>query len=74
MLDVTKVGPQSVRYLNELRALDVLFRDGAMSRADLARTLGLNRSTTGSIVNSLLAESLVVERRRSTLSGRAARC
>ncbi len=64
MLDVTKVGPQSVRYLNELRALDVLFRDGAMSRADLARTLGLNRSTTGSIVNSLLAESLVVERRR----------
>lgn len=63
MLDVTKVGPQSVRYLNELRALDVLFRDGAMSRADLARTLGLNRSTTGSIVNSLLAELLVVERR-----------
>ena len=57
--------PQSVRYLNELRALDVLFRDGAMSRADLARTLGLNRSTTGSIISSLLAESLVVERRRA---------
>ena len=64
MLDAPKVAPQSVRYLNELRALDVLFRDGAMSRADLARTLGLNRSTTGSIISSLLAESLVVERRR----------
>jgi predicted NBD/HSP70 family sugar kinase len=65
MLDAPKVAPQSVRYLNELRALDVLFRDGAMSRADLARTLGLNRSTTGSIISSLLAESLVVERRRT---------
>ncbi|HZZ63166.1 MAG TPA: ROK family transcriptional regulator [Roseiarcus sp.] len=48
--------------MNELRALDVLFREGAMSRADLARALGLNRSTTGSIVSTLLAESLAVER------------
>lgn len=53
--------PQSVRYLNELRALDVLFREGRMSRADLARALGLNRSTTGSIIANLLAESLVIE-------------
>jgi predicted NBD/HSP70 family sugar kinase len=68
MHDVARVGPQSVRYLNELRALDVLFRDGAMSRAELARTLGLNRSTTGSIVNSLLAESLAIERRRDQSS------
>ncbi len=64
MLDSGKAPSQSVRYLNELRALDVLFRDGAMSRADLARALGLNRSTTGSIVNTLLAESLVIERKR----------
>jgi predicted NBD/HSP70 family sugar kinase len=64
MLDTARSAPQSVRYLNELRALDVLFRDGAMSRADLARTLGLNRSTTSSIINSLLAESLVIERDR----------
>jgi predicted NBD/HSP70 family sugar kinase len=62
MLDVVKSASQSVRYLNELRALDVLFREGTMSRADLARALGLNRSTTGSIVNTLLAESLAVER------------
>jgi predicted NBD/HSP70 family sugar kinase len=62
MLEVEKVAATSVRYLNELRALDVLFRDGAMSRADLARLLGLNRSTTSSIVNSLLSQSLVLER------------
>jgi predicted NBD/HSP70 family sugar kinase len=61
MLDSAKAASQSVRYLNELRALDVLFRDGAMSRSDLARTLGLNRSTTGSIINTLLRASLVVE-------------
>ena len=71
MLDSGKAPSQSVRYLNELRALDVLFRDGAMSRAELARTLGLNRSTTGSIVSSLLAESLVVERRRDRPPSRA---
>ena len=62
MLEAVRAASQSVRYLNELRALDVLFREGAMSRADLARALGLNRSTTGSIVNTLIAESLVVER------------
>lgn len=56
------VASHSVRYLNELRALDVLFREGGMSRADLARALGLNRSTTGSIVANLLADALVVER------------
>lgn len=31
--------PQSIRYLNALRALNVLFRGGGMSRADLARAL-----------------------------------
>lgn len=62
MLEAVRAASQSVRYLNELRALDVLFREGAMSRADLARALGLNRSTTGSIVSTLLAESLAVER------------
>jgi predicted NBD/HSP70 family sugar kinase len=64
LLEAVKAASQSVRYLNELRALDVLFREGAMSRADLARALGLNRSTTGSIVNTLLAGSLAVERPR----------
>ncbi|MBN9060693.1 MAG: ROK family transcriptional regulator, partial [Rhizobiales bacterium] len=54
--------PQSVRYLNEIRALNALFRSGGMSRADLARMLGLNRSTTGHIIANLMADALVVER------------
>lgn len=54
--------PQSIRYLNELRALNVLFRGGGMSRADLARALGLNRSTTGNIISNLRNDALVIER------------
>lgn len=53
--------PQSVRHLNEVRALDVLFREGGMSRAALARALGLNRSSTGNIIANLIAERMVVE-------------
>lgn len=53
--------PQSVRYMNELRALNVLFREGGMSRAALARHLNLNRSTTGNIIANLLDEGLVSE-------------
>lgn len=54
--------PQSVRYLNEIRALNVLFRDGGMSRAKLARALGLNRSSIGNIIADLLSDRLVIER------------
>lgn len=57
----TLATPQSVRYLNEIRALNALFRSGGMSRADLARRLGLNRSTTGNIIANLIADALVVE-------------
>jgi predicted NBD/HSP70 family sugar kinase len=53
--------PQSVRHLNEIRALNALFRTGGMSRADLARMLGLNRSTTGHIMANLMADQLVIE-------------
>jgi predicted NBD/HSP70 family sugar kinase len=53
---------QSVRHLNEIRALNVLLREGGLSRADLARALGLNRSSTGHIVANLLIEQLVVEK------------
>ncbi len=53
---------QSVRHLNKVRALNVLLREGGMSRADLARALGLNRSSTGHIVANLLSERLVVEK------------
>jgi predicted NBD/HSP70 family sugar kinase len=55
------ISSQSVRYLNELRAIDVLFRQGGMSRADLARALGVTRSTTSSIIANLQEVGLVVE-------------
>jgi predicted NBD/HSP70 family sugar kinase len=59
---MTNLTPQSVRYVNELRTLNVLFRDGGMSRAALARHLGLNRSTSGNIIANLMTEGLVQER------------
>jgi predicted NBD/HSP70 family sugar kinase len=52
---------QSIRYLNETRALDALFRYGRCSRAELSRRLGLTRSTAGSIVTDLVALGLVRE-------------
>ncbi|MGV2076607.1 MULTISPECIES: ROK family transcriptional regulator [unclassified Rhizobium] len=53
--------PQTIRLRNEIEALNVLFYEGGMSRADLARRLGLNRSSIGNIVGSLIAQSLVDE-------------
>jgi predicted NBD/HSP70 family sugar kinase len=53
--------PRSIRYLNEIQALNALFREGGMSRADLARRLRLNRSSIGFIVRDLLADRLARE-------------
>jgi predicted NBD/HSP70 family sugar kinase len=46
---------------NEARALTVLFRRGPMTRAELARALGLTRSTTGNLVQVLIESGLVRE-------------
>jgi predicted NBD/HSP70 family sugar kinase len=54
--------PQSIRYLNEVQALNALFRGGGMSRADLARRLRLNRASVGYIIRDLLEAGLVRER------------
>ncbi|HEX2525152.1 MAG TPA: ROK family transcriptional regulator [Geminicoccus sp.] len=54
--------PQAVRVLNEARALSVLYHNGTMSRADLARALDMTRSTASSLISQLLADGLVVER------------
>lgn len=53
--------PRAVRHINEIRTLDALFQTGPMSRADLARELGLTRSTASSIVSALVLEGLVSE-------------
>jgi predicted NBD/HSP70 family sugar kinase len=47
---------------NEARALEALFRAGGLSRAALARVLGLTRSTTGALVQTLLDAGLVRDR------------
>ena len=53
--------PRAVRHINEIRVLDALFRQGKMSRADIARKLGLTRSTASSLVAGLRAEGFILE-------------
>lgn len=69
--------PQRIRQGNIVAALQALFAHGQLSRAELARHLGLNRSSSGHIVSELVAGSLVREvseeeqrRRGRTGSGR----
>ena len=53
--------PRAVRHINEIRVLDTVFRQGKISRAGIARTLGLTRSTASSLVSGLVAEGLIIE-------------
>jgi len=53
--------PRKIRRRNSIAALQALFERGGLSRAELARHLGLNRSSSGSIVSELAANSLVRE-------------
>lgn len=52
---------RSIRQRNEVAALRALHQFGRLSRADLARKLGLNRSSSGHIIASLTADGLVRE-------------
>lgn len=53
--------PSAVRHINEVRVLDVVFRQGRVSRANIAKELGLTRSTASSIVAGLAEEGLLTE-------------
>lgn len=53
--------PSAVRHINEVRVLDVVFRHGRVSRANIAKELDITRSTASSIVASLAEEGLLVE-------------
>ncbi|OWV86867.1 ROK family transcriptional regulator [Rhizobium sp. R693] len=53
--------PRAVRHINEMRVLDVILRNGRISRANIAKELGLTRSTASSIVAGLADEGLLVE-------------
>jgi len=65
--------PQSIRYLNETRALDYLLKSGAMSRAELARQVGLNRSSMGNVIAGLMEAGLVRERSDGAANGQVGR-
>lgn len=65
--------PRAVRHINETRALAALLKRGPMSRADLARYLGITRATASSIISTLTRAGYVedepepdVERRKRT--------
>ncbi|MET0259419.1 MAG: ROK family transcriptional regulator [Methylobacterium sp.] len=63
MLDPSSIAstPRRIRLGNEVAALGALYRSGRLSRADLARELRLNRSSSGHIVAGLTAGGLVRE-------------
>ena len=50
--------PATARTINRLRVLNLLRNDGAMSRADISRSLGLNKPSTSEIVASLIKEEI----------------
>jgi predicted NBD/HSP70 family sugar kinase len=53
--------PSRIRQNNIAAALQALFHHGQLSRADLAREMRLNRSSSGNIIAELLAHGLVRE-------------
>lgn len=61
--DIVSTGssPRRIRLINVVAALQNLYSAGRMSRADLARRLGLNRSSSGQIVAELTQSGLVRE-------------
>jgi predicted NBD/HSP70 family sugar kinase len=66
-------GTQLVRHINQARALELLRRHKGLSRAQLARRLGLTKSTVSDLTNSLLAGGLVVEDAGPVAHGRGGR-
>ena len=57
----TKALPEHSRQLNRSLLLQTLLHDGAMSRADLARSSGLTRVTVSDLINELASEGLIDE-------------
>lgn len=53
--------PRAVRHINETRALDTIRRHGSMSRADIARKLGVTRSTASALVSSLIEIGMLTD-------------
>ena len=64
-----KALPDQMRQHNRSLVLTALFHDGAMSRADLARTTGLTRVTVSALVGDLVTAGLVQEQGAREASG-----
>jgi len=62
-LFLTGSSPRRIRQRNEVAALQALCQSGPLTRADLARELRLNRSSSGHIIAALAADGLVREAR-----------
>jgi N-acetylglucosamine repressor len=56
-----KVGTRTVREANRALLFDLIRREGALTRSDLARRSALAKPTVSAIVNSLIEENLVCE-------------
>lgn len=63
--------PSAVRHINETRLVETLFRTGAMSRAELARALGLTRATAGNLVSGLIKTHMLIEGEKPESAQRA---
>lgn len=63
--------PRRIRQVNEIAALRALHLFGPLSRAELARRLALNRSSSGHIIAGLLGSGLVRERAATDRPGAA---
>jgi Transcriptional regulator/sugar kinase len=57
----TKAQPSHIRESNVRLILQLIYREGPISRADLARATGLTKVTVSDVISSLISENLVIE-------------
>ena len=69
LLTTTKVLPEHARKHNRSLVLQLLYRNGGLSRADLARLTGLTKVTVSELVSVMLDEGIVVETRQRDAVG-----
>lgn len=62
-----------LRHINAIRSLRLLAQGQALSRADIARELGLTRATIGYAIAELSDAGLVIENAEATSDGRKGR-
>ncbi len=72
--EVQRLGPSEARSHHRSLVVQALYRGRGLSRADLARNLGLSRVTISDVVGDLVDEGLVIElgTRPSTRPGKPA--